>query len=79
MFIKWPLPVEDLGKASFPYIVLYHTSTTPEGSHGPYACVMPSGKCTREFPGEEGWSLLMQEEKDIFMPGMSYEEFVEAQ
>jgi hypothetical protein len=39
---------------------------------------MPSGKCPREFPGQEGRSLLMQEEKDIFMSGLPYEEFVEA-
>ena len=42
-------------------------------------CVMPSGKCPREFPGQEGRSLLMQEEKDFFMPGQPYKEFVEAQ
>jgi hypothetical protein len=79
MFIKWPLSVEDPDQAPFPHFVLYHTITRPEGTHGIYACVMPSGKCPREFPGQEGRSLLMQEEKDIFMPGLPYEEFVEAQ
>ena len=29
--------------------------------------------------GQEGRSLLTQKEKDIFMPGVPYEEFVEAQ
>jgi hypothetical protein len=32
--------------------------------------VMPSGECPLEFPEQEGRSLLTQEEKDIFMPGL---------
>jgi hypothetical protein len=31
--------------------------------------VMPSSECPREFPEQEGWSVLTQEEKDNFMPG----------
>jgi hypothetical protein len=78
MFIKLPLSVENPGKASFPYFVLYHTSTRPDGPHGTYASHAKRPVPTRVSRTREAEAALTQEEKDIFMAGLPYKEFVEA-